>query len=334
MKALYAVTCCFGLLLTSPLAKGVSGGYDYPAYQEQMREDSSTHGYSGGGDASYDAMMGDYTGGSDSSSAWVWPTMSYLEVLGPMKYSKGSGHAQVTSWTTSFDFVHMKKGRWGFNADGAFRMTWVDSSRDAYMDVDRLYTIWTNLNITYRLFGSTRLIVAVMPQWSSDFDSWVSENFYLGAHAVLSGKLNDNVRYVAGAAYAPQFGDSPWIPYVGVTWKLNDRWTLDLMAPRIALKNKVSEGFTWGPFFSIVSGTWTVKRNRRHERFEWRSCALGVFAETGLGQWGEVHPVLLTDVGVSCWNRGRFKSSSGNEEYASYRFEPGFYMRVGLQLKF
>lgn len=336
MKARFVMALGIVFLLASSLVEGSPEGYDYPDYQTQLKTERQDGDFSDGGYSSYsyEPVGNDSAEGGRTDIVGILPVMSYMELFGTMDTKKGSGHAKVTNWMTLFDFVNMSKGRWGFNADGAFRMTWVSSSGDADLDVDRLFTVWANLNVTYKLFGSAKLIAAITPQWSSDADSWVSDNFFLGGHVVLAGKLNDSVSYVAGAAYVPQLGDSPWIPYVGATWKMNERWTLDLTAPRFALKNKVSDGFSWGPFFSITSGVWTVKHNRRHERFEWRSCAIGVFTSTGLGQWGKVHPMLLADVGMSCWNRARYMSSNGDREYASYRFEPGFYLRVGLQLKF
>ena len=334
MRVFFAMMCCSGVLLGRSFAQDANGGYDYPNYEAQMKMEGGMSDFSDGGNSNYNPSINDFGGDADSDSPGIWPSMSYLEMLGPMKYEKGDGHAKVTNWTTLFDFVHMSKGRWSFNADGAFRMSWIDGSRDATLDVDRLFTIWTNLNMSYRLFGQTRLVAALTPQWSSDFDSWVSDNFFLGGNVMLTGKLGEKGTYVAGFAYAPQLGDNPWIPYIGGKWKLNDRWTLDLMAPRFSLKNKVSDGFTWGPFISVMSGTWTVKRNRHHERFEWRSCLVGVSTETGLGQWGKVRPKLLADVGMSCWNRARFKSSDGDTDYDSYRFKPGFYVRVGLQFGF
>ncbi|MEG0427122.1 MAG: DUF6268 family outer membrane beta-barrel protein [Akkermansia sp.] len=302
--------------------------YQYSDYQSQQGGASSNTDYR---NSSYDVTGMDSSDYSDKS---MWPNMTVFEMLGPMKHDGGSGHVNMTNWMTAFDFVRLKKGSWGFHADGAFRMTWLDGDQDANFELDRLFTVWVNMTVSYRLWGSTVLSGGVTPQWSSDFDSWVSDNFFFGAHVTLSGKLSESFSYTVGGAYAPQIGNTPWLPFFGFSWKLNPKWRLDLQATKLILMNKVSEGFSWGPFCAVTAGTWTVRHNKRHERFEWISGVAGVSTETGLGHWGRVRPKLLGDVGFSVWNRARFKSSNGDDEYASYRFKPGFYMRVGVQLSF
>ena len=96
----------------------------------------------------------------------------------------------------------------------------------------------------------------------------------------------------------------------------------------------MGEGLTWGPFVSIVSGTWTIHHDRRVRQFEWISGIAGVGANIGLGRWGSVRPRLMTDVGFSFGNSGTLKTSNGNHELEKRHYDPGFYLRAGLQFEF
>ena len=96
----------------------------------------------------------------------------------------------------------------------------------------------------------------------------------------------------------------------------------------------MSEGLTWGPFVSVVSGTWTIHHDRRVRQFEWISGVAGVGADVGLGHWGSVRPRLVADVGFSFGNSGTIKTSNGSHELEKYHYDPGFYLRAGLQFEF
>lgn len=74
-------------------------------------------------------------------------------------------------------------------------------------------------------------------------------------------------------------------------------WTLQLEGARLSYINKVSDGLKWGPFVSVVSGTWTIHHDRRVRQFAWISGVAGIGADVGLGHWGSVRPRLVADVG-------------------------------------
>lgn len=84
----------------------------------------------------------------------------------------------------------------------------------------------------------------------------------------------------------------------------------------------------------MVSGTWTIHHDRRVRQFEWISGVAGVGADVGLGHWGSVRPRLVADVGFSFGNSGTIKTSNGSHELEKYHYDPGFYLRAGLQFEF
>lgn len=88
------------------------------------------------------------------------------------------------------------------------------------MDVDRLYTIWLNVNASYAITGKTRLVFGVTPQISTDFDTWTSHNIFLGGHVLLAGPLNDRFSYGIGIGCYPQLGDYPSCPLSSLNGKL------------------------------------------------------------------------------------------------------------------
>lgn len=329
-----------GLILAFGVAAAASydGEYGYDTYQnsgdyKSSYEDDSNQDYYDY--SSYDPSINDNSGSGPSSSLKpFFPTQSYYELLGPMKAKNGTGHVHVTNWMTKLGLINNRGNRFMFNLDTAFRLTWIHGKENADLDMDRLYTVWLSATAGYRLFGSTYLMAGVTPEVSSDLDTWCSHDVYWGGHALLRSKLSNTLDCSVGLAYAPQLGNNPLIPFFIVNWKMSPVWTLHFEGTRLALMNREGGRFSWGPFCSIVSGTWTVNHNRRHERFEWISCVLGIATETKLGTWGSVRPKLVADVGISVYNSARFKTVDGKDELSKQRMDSGFYIKVGLQFAY
>lgn len=315
-----------------PYADYADGGYQsYPQLnQGNQGYDPSIN------DSSYDHVDYDISGGGGTNDSFnrYLPSQTIFEYLGPMSSRNGAGHATLTNWHTRLPLADAKSGSWRFNVDSTFRLTWFDGDKDAAMDVDRLYTIWMNLSASYNLRGSTYLTFGVNPEFSSDFDSWVARNFNMGGHLLISSKLNERFKYSLGVAIAPQLGDTPVFPFVGFSWQASPTWLIEMQGIRLSAMNKVTDYFSWGPFVSVVSGSWVVKHNHAHSRYEWRSGVAGLATELGLGTWGSVKPKLLLDAGFSFANSARFKTTNGKHEMETRHFDPGFYMRAGLRFSF
>lgn len=263
-----------------------------------------------------------------------FPSSSYYELLGPMKAKNGAGHIHLTNWTTHIKLLKGQSERFFWGLDTAFRMTWVHGKGEADVDVDRLYTIWLTASGGYRLSPSSWILAGFNPQISTDFDTWCSRDIYWGGHLSYKRKVSEMLTYSLGVAFSPQLGDSPIIPFFLVDWKINPEWTLKFEGIRLSVMNKVSDRFAWGPFCSLVSGTWTVNHNRHHERFEWTSGVLGITSETKLGKWGSLLPKLAVDVGMSFYNEARFKTVNGDDDLFKKRMDPGFYIKAGLQFHY
>lgn len=295
-----------------------SDGYDTGYYAEA---------YSGGYNSA-PAPVG------ETASKPVFPTQSYFELLGPMDSRNGHGSVDVQNWMTDLNLCRMSNGSWGFSSTAALRLSWFNGKGADVLDVDRLYTVWLNINASYKIKGQTRVVFGVTPQISTDFDTWTSHNLFFGGHAILAGPLNDRFSYGIGIGYYPQLGDYPLLPLLQFKWEASRNWTLQLEGTRLSYTNKVSDGLTWGPFVSVVSGTWTIHRDRHVRQFQWVSGVAGVGANVGLGHWGSVRPRLVADVGFSFGNSGTIKTSNGSHELEKYHYDPGFYLRAGLQFDF
>lgn len=174
-----------------------SDGYDTGYYAEA---------YSGGYYNSAPAPTG------ESASRPIFPTQSYFELLGPMDSRNGRGSVDVQNWMTDLNLCRMSSGSWSFSSTAALRLSWFNGKGADEMDVDRLYTVWLNVNASYAIKGKTRLVFGVTPQISTDFDTWTSHNIFFGGHALLAGPLNDRFSYGIGIGCYPQLGDYPLLP--------------------------------------------------------------------------------------------------------------------------
>lgn len=90
---------------------------------------------------------------SESSSKSIFPTQSYFELLGPMDSRNGHGHVNIQNWVTDVNLCRMSSGSWNFSAITGLRMTWFNGQGADEMDVDRLYTIWLNMNASCVISG-------------------------------------------------------------------------------------------------------------------------------------------------------------------------------------
>lgn len=285
-------------------------------------------------DYSFGYDSGPSSGSTSFTSRAGMPTQAYFELLGPMDSRRSHGSLEVQNWMTNINLCKMSSGSWGFFATTALRLTWLNGEGADVLDVDRLCTIWLNMNASYNITGKTRLMFGINPQISTDFDTWTHNNFFFGGHVMLAGPLNDRFSYGIGLGYYPQMGNDPLLPLFQFKWKTSNRWALQLEGPRLSYVNKVSEGFIWGPFVSMMSGTWTIHRDRRVRQFDWFSGVAGVGTQVGLGRWGGVRPKLMADVGFSFANSATFRTSNGSHELEKYHYDPGFYLKVGLEFAF
>lgn len=286
----------------------------------------------------YDISSYDYDSNSSDTASGPYasiPKISYFEYLGPMSTRNGNGHATLTNWLTTFNLADVSSKSWRFDMDASFRLSWFDGKNDAAMDIHRLYTIWMNVGAHYNMWGKTFLTIGFNPEFSSDFDSWVARNFNLGGYLTVSSQVNDNFSFSAGMALVPQLGGSfPAIPYLGFRWQASPNWSVEMEGAKLKVIKKVTDYFSWGPFVSLVSGAWVVKHEYNHARYEWRSGIAGITTKTRLGTWGKAHPHLILDAGFSFANSARFRTTNGKHTLSKKHYDPGFYMRAGLNFAF
>jgi hypothetical protein len=240
------------------------------------------------------------------------------------------GHTNIQNWQTDLNLLRMNSGDWGFTTTAAFRITWMNGSGADSMDVDTLYTIWLRMNASCVVKGQTRLIFGVTPQISTDFDTWTSKNIFLGAHALIAGPANERFTYGLGLGYYPQVGNWPFLPIIQFKWIMPSNWTLQLEGFRLSCTQKINDMFSWGPFVSAVSGSWTIHHERRIRQFQWISGAAGLSFACDLGRY----PTIVADLGFTFGNSGKIKTSNGRHEIEKFHFDPGFYFRAGIEIPF
>ncbi len=318
----------FGLCVAACVSVAV--GQDVVPYPEY--DDSSDGGY----EAAYDENTGSFYTEEKSSytSQFLWPTRAGYELLGPMDSRNGRGSLDVQHWAFMLNIGQYDSGNWHADFRAGMRMSWFNGSGAAELDVERLYTVRMQFNASYRFSDATRLLFGIDPQISTDFDTWTNKNIYFGGYAMIAGKVNDSLRGGIGIGYYPQLGSFPLLPVAQFTWHRDANHYLQLEGLRLAYNTKVSDGFTWGPFVGVSSGTWTVNRHRQTHQLRWVSGVAGVGLDIGLGKWGSAKPRLKTDLGFTFGNSGSIHTSNGRHELEKYHYDPGFYLRAGLEFNF
>ena len=100
-----------------------------------------------------------------------------------------------------------------------------------------------------------------------------------GIRYLLKAQYPNWFSYGIGIGCYPQLGDYPFLPLIQFKWEASRNWTLQLEGARLSYINKVSDGLKWGPFVSVVSGTWTIHHDRRVRQFAWISGVAGIGAD-------------------------------------------------------
>lgn len=323
----------FGLAGISMSAFGAVGEYNEATntYHQSDYSDLYDDEYQSG--LSYSESEVSTFSSSDSKGKIPLLSQTYYEYMGGMDCREGVGDIDVQQWMLDVNLWKATLGGWEVSATTSFRASWFNGEGAEHLDIDRLYTIWLQANASCRVWNKTKLMLGLTPQVSTDFDTWTHHNIYVGAYAMFAGQLNDKVSYGVGLAYSPQYGSFSFLPAGYFDWDTGNNWHLRLKGSRLSYTQHIG-GFQWGPFFSVESGTWTVKHSRRVRQFQWLSCVAGVGVDCSLGNWRGYQPRLMADLGFTFANSGTIRTSNGNHELERYHYDPGLYLRVGMYFNF
>lgn len=268
---------------------------------------------------------------------YILPNEFSYEHLGSMKADRGGSHLSLTNVKLSIPLADPHRSGWStwhLDAKISLKMTWVNSSGKDLIDLNRLYTVAPLVGLSRKIGSYGMLSVALTPQFSSDFDTSSSHNFYFGGFAAYSGALSESFTFSAGVACLPDYSNTWFVPLVQFKWKVLPVWQLKLENTRLSFDNVASSRFEWGPFIGISSGTWTVNRHKRTEQFRWSSGVAGLGAAFNLTPAKQTKFLLRTDVGFSFANKAKFRTKNGKHTIDSYDYDPGFYLKAGLDVRF
>jgi len=259
----------------------------------------------------------------------------YLEYLGKMSISGQSARTQVTN---AFFAVPLTRrpawGRWRFDAKASGRVTWINTCGHDVIDEDTLYTLGLHAALSYQTTANSSVQLGFTPQLSSDLDVMSSQNFYWGGYAAFSAKYSDHLSYTAGLALMPDYYDRYVFPVFNLNWRYAPAWELQVQASRVSVVNVASERFHWGPFFQWNAGIWTVHRHGRTQQLRMTNCiaGFGTSYDAKLRSGTTLH--FVGDVGTAFYNTFRVRDKHGDHTLERYRTHPGWYARLGVQVRF
>ena len=328
-RTLFACALTFALLGTQVYAISDfiddTAGYDpYMLPPDTQSQQENSEGFA-------------YAAPSNSYIPYIIPNELYYELLGPMEADVGGSHLSVTNVKLTVPLSDPHRSGWGswhLDAKIGVRMTWIESTGRNLVDLEHLYTVSGIVGVSRRLGTNRALSIGLSPQYSSDIDQSSGHSFYLGGYVAYSARMNPDFTYSVGIACMPDYSNTWVLPLFQFSWNATPDWRLKFESTRLSYDNVASERFHWGPFFQFISGTWAVKRDRQTQQFRWSSCALGMGAAVNLTPRQETKVYLKADVGFTFANEAKFRSKNGNHDLESYDYDPGFYLRVGLDLRF
>ncbi|MCD8070797.1 MAG: DUF6268 family outer membrane beta-barrel protein [Akkermansiaceae bacterium] len=327
--AFIALSMCSGALYAVSDFVNDSAGYDPYLMPPDMQDNSSQVPATSNG-FTYAAPANPYV-------PYLIPNEFSYEYLGPMKADGGGSHLSITNVKISMPLSDPHRSGWSswhFDAKVSLKMTWINSSGEDPIDLDRLYTVTPLIGISRKMGSSGMFSIAFTPQLSSDLDTASAHNFYFGGFAAYSSALGENFTYSVGVACMPDYSNTWLLPIIQFAWRAAPNWCLKLEAARLSFDNVASERFEWGPFFTFNSGTWTVRRHLRTEQFRWSSCVLGLGGALNLTPNQPSKLLLKADTGFTFANKAKFRTKNGKHDLTTYDYDPGFYIKAGLELRF
>ncbi len=147
-------------------------------------------------------------------------------------------------------------------------------------------------------------------------------------------QVNENLKFLVGLSYDAQ-RQFPILPGVGVRWRLAERWTIELIAPRSRLIYQISEKITANLFaefrsqnFRVAEDFGTIRKNRRLDGawLDIREFHVGTAAELNIFQ---NTITAFAETGVTLTRTLAFQNAG-----LQYNTEPAPFIRTGCRWKF
>jgi len=114
---------------------------------------------------------------------------------------------------------------------GGYGLKHLDAPANAILPQD-LHSIYLEAGATYRINEKSFVTLKLYPGLNSDFNDIANDDLRLPMLLLGGHAFNSGITLVGGFAYRLGYHAAVLIPVIGISYQPNDKWRVDLIAPR------------------------------------------------------------------------------------------------------
>jgi hypothetical protein len=121
------------------------------------------------------------------------------------------------------------------------------------------YSISIPIVAAYKINENFKIMANLSAGIHSDFKEITIDDFKFSWFGICTYSISDSVNLYGGLAYNRSFGKDTLFPVVGLDWKINDEWFLNLAFPRPFIAYQASDSLLFYAGIGPAGGEWNVE---------------------------------------------------------------------------
>lgn len=238
---------------------------------------------------------------------------SVVTVSRAMDFSNGGGAVDYTDGRALLPvWAHETEDGTVFGATLAYGWASLDASGALGLPRQNLHTLELQLTAAHFPKGDEGWmgLAIVSPGLATDFKSVSSDDFAFSAIVVAGYQFSPRFTLSAAAFYAHSIGEDTVVPGIGVVWRPNDHWIVQLTPPIGAVGWSPSKDWTFSLSAYPSGGAWGVDQagqDRNIEAIQLEGWRAGLGVERRVGD----HLRLSAQVGMNFGGQLELRDRNG-----------------------
>lgn len=166
----------------------------------------------------------------------------------------------------------------------------------------QLYKVGADVQADYAFNEQWGIAGGISPGFWTDFASLSGDDIRIPTRLMVTYRPMNNLRLVGGLIYTDNFRNN-LLPFIGGSWDVTDRWTVELLGPRFRAIYKLHEELQFYGAFERGGDTYNLRTRGQDEDFEYRD--FRVMLGTQVDIWQPAS--LFAEVGFAFDRRFRFE---------------------------
>lgn len=188
---------------------------------------------------------------------------SGFDYVAPTRFTGSTDAGKIGVFTYSAGLQHTFQvlPDTGLIVGGAFRQFWFPATGEADVIPGQAGSVAGTIGIRQG-FGDkwSLLVLGNLGVYSAGWESVGSESWNFDALANVGYSFSPNLQAFVGVAVFPQF-QIPVLPSVGVRWKINEQWNLNLAMPKPTIEYEFLNGWKLYVFGQLAGGRFRTATN-------------------------------------------------------------------------